>query len=90
MSEQRIVVMPQPRGVEPASERIRRLQAEARNLAREHINELKAALIHVSRLAEEVSAGGDLYPVGPREFARRLAEEAGRQALALTAILERH
>jgi hypothetical protein len=90
MSEQHIVVMPQSRGVEPASERIRRLQAEARNLAREHIDELKAALVQVTHLAEEVSAGGELYPVGAREFARRLAEEAGRQAFALTAILERH
>lgn len=91
MSEQHIVVMPHSRGAgEPASERIRRLQVEARDLARQHVEELGAALAQVERLAEEISEGGDLYPVGAREFARRLAEDVGRQGFALTAILDRH
>ena len=90
MSEQHIVVMPQSRGAgEPASERIRRLQAEARDLARQHVEELTAAICRVVRLSEEISEGGDPYPVGAREVARRLVEDMGRQALALSAILER-
>ncbi len=82
--------MSDSRDATPASERIRRLQAEARSLAREHIEELNAALAQVARIGEEISEGGDPYPVGARELARRVAEDAGRQALALTAILDRH
>ena len=57
------------------SERIRRLQAEAKNLAREHIKALEAAIIEVERLSSEIADGGDAYPVGVREVARRIAED---------------
>ena len=91
MSEQHIVAMPHARGAgEPASERIRRLQEETRNLARQHIEELNTALAQAARLAEEVSVGGDAYLVGAREIARRVAEDIGRQSLALGAILAHH
>ena len=89
MSVSHLVVMPSSQERESAADKIRRLQTEAKALAREHIEGLNAALAQVAQIAGEVSEGGDLYPVGARELARRVSEDAGKQALALTAILER-
>jgi hypothetical protein len=74
---------------EPISTRVRRLQAEARAMAYEHIDELARALENVHRLAAEISEGGDAYPVGVREVARRLAEETDGRGQAIEAILAR-
>lgn len=57
------------------SDRIRRLQAEAKVLAREHIQALESALLQVERLSSEIAGGGEAYPVGVREVARRIAED---------------
>ncbi len=89
MSASHVVVFPSPGEGESTGDRIRRLQTEARTLAREHIEMLAQALTEVSKLAEEIADGGDAYPVGARELARRLTEESGRNALTLTAIVER-
>ena len=70
-------------------ERIRRLQLEAKGLAREHIEMLAAALAEVSRLAGEIAEGGELYPVGARELSRRLTDDANNSAMTLTAIIDR-
>lgn len=78
-----------PAAPDSPADRIRRLQTEARSLAREHIEQLAAALTEVSRLSGEIAEGGDVYPVGARELSRRLVEEAGKQALTLTAINDR-
>ncbi|HEY2709595.1 MAG TPA: hypothetical protein VGI95_16215 [Caulobacteraceae bacterium] len=89
MSASHVVVFPsQGEGDSPA-ERIRRLQNEARSLAREHIEMLAAALTEVSRLSGEIADGGDAYAVGARELSRRLTEEAAHHALTLTAIVDR-
>jgi len=63
---------------ESISERVRRLQNEARGLAREHIMALQAALISVETLAAEISEGGEAYPPGVRDIARRLSENTQR------------
>jgi len=89
MSASHLVVVPANREPASAADRIKRLQAEAKDLAREHVEALSAALSDVSRLAGEVAEGGELYPVGARELARRLAEDSHKQALTLCAILER-
>jgi len=89
MSASHLVVVPSPSEPESASQKIKRLQAEAKNLAREHVELLSAQLSGVSRLAGEIAEGGDLYPVGARELARRLAEDASKQSLTLSAILDR-
>lgn len=57
------------------SDRIRRLQAEAKVLAHEHIQALESALLQVERLSSEIAGGGEAYPVGVREVARRIAED---------------
>lgn len=71
------------------SERIRRLQAEAKNLAREHIRALEGAIIEVERLAAEIADGGDAYPHGVRELARRMAEDCEMKVQTLEAITSR-
>ncbi|MHB8528657.1 MAG: hypothetical protein ACYC8V_03985 [Caulobacteraceae bacterium] len=70
-------------------ERIRRLQAEAQDLARGQIGTLCAALSDVGRLAAEICEGGEAYPVGARELCRRLTEEAAFQARTLSVIMDR-
>lgn len=90
MSASHLVVFPSPGEPDSPADRIRRLQSEARSLAREHIEMLAAALTDVSRLSAEIADGGEFYPVGIRELARRLTEDAGKQALSLTVIVDRH
>jgi hypothetical protein len=70
-------------------ERVRRLQAEAEQLAREHIGFFAASLGQTQRLAEEIALGGEAYPPGVREIARRLAEENQARVQALEAIMAR-
>lgn len=89
MSASHLVVFPSPGEPESPADRIRRLQTEARTLAREHIEMLAAALNEVARLSGEIADGGELYPVGARELSRRLTEESGKHALTLTAIVDR-
>lgn len=68
------------------SDRIRRLQNEARSLASEHVADLMTALGDVQRLAAEIAAGGEAYPVGVREMARRLAEDVDGTTQSLNAV----
>ena len=89
MSASHLVVFPSPAEPDSPADRIRRLQNEARTLAREHIELLVGALAEVTRLSGEIADGGELYPVGARELSRRLTEEANMSALTLTAILDR-
>jgi hypothetical protein len=89
MSASHLVVFPSPGEPESPADRIRRLQNEARALAREHIEMLASALHEVARLSGEIADGGDLYPVGARELSRRLAEDSNKHALTLMAIVDR-
>jgi hypothetical protein len=88
MSASHLVVLPSTDRESPAA-RIRRLQDEARELAQEQMDLLNTALAEVGRLSSEIAEGGELYPIGARELARRLAEDSAKQAFALSAIIER-
>ena len=55
---------------------IRNLIQEARGLAAEQVTALEGAMAEVGLLASQVVEGGDIYPPGLREIARRLAEDA--------------
>ncbi len=79
-----------PTQTESISDRVKRLQAEARGLAREHIAALKTALGEVERLAAEVAQGGELYPAGVRELARRLTEECEAKARTIEMLSQRN
>jgi hypothetical protein len=74
---------------ESVAEKVRRLQLEAASLAREQVLTLENALAHVTRLATEIAEGGEAYPVGARELARRLAEDAEANAKTLEMIVAR-
>lgn len=60
---------------ETAAQRIRRLQDEARSVARQQIQEFEACLEEVATMAAEIAAGGDAYPVGVRQIAEQLASD---------------
>lgn len=71
------------------SGRIQGLQAEAKRLAREHIAALAASLAQTHQLADEIAQGGDAYPPGVRDIARRLCEENAARAMTIEAITAR-
>jgi hypothetical protein len=90
----RVITNPAARPVEgfayaALGERVRRLQAEAQQLAREHIGMFTASLAQTQQIAEEIALGGEAYPAGVRDIARRLAEESHAKAQTLEAILAR-
>ena len=75
--------------VQTLAERIDRLQAEAKTLAREQVTALEAKLDEAAAIADEIARGGEAYPVGVREIARKLAEDTPRTARTLEIILAR-
>ncbi len=54
------------RGPQTTADRVKQLQAEARALAVEQVEELERRLNEAAALAKEISVGGDAYPVGAR------------------------
>ena len=74
---------------ETTAERVRRLQAEARIMAREHIEHLERCLMQTAEVAREVAEGGDAYPVGVRELASRLADDLPEKLVNLRSLAER-
>ncbi|MDB5457394.1 MAG: hypothetical protein JWP92_2979 [Caulobacter sp.] len=87
----RVVAAPLPTQAAPASlgARVHQLQAEAKRLAGEHVDLLTASLIESQKIADEIAQGGDAYPPGVRDIARRLAEDAAAKALMIEAIMAR-
>lgn len=74
---------------ETVAERVRRLQAEARQLAKDHVQALSAAIMSAEAIAAEIAEGGDAYPPGIRDLARRFAEDAESRVQTLEAISSR-
>ena len=60
---------------ETVAERVRRLQQEAKLLAKDHIRSLSAQMVVVEQMAAEIADGGEAYPPGVRELASRLVED---------------
>ena len=77
------------RGPESAGARIRRLQLEARLLAREQVEALARDMAALAGRAAEIAAGGDAYPAGVRELAARMGEDLPEKAKTLLALLDR-
>lgn len=84
-----VLAFPPASKPEGMAQRVKRLQAEAKSLAKDHVLALAAALEDASRIAAEVAEGGDVYPAGVRELARRLIEETGVRAQALASLVKR-
>lgn len=74
---------------ESIADRARRRQFEAQMLAREHIAELRAALVEATAAATRVGSGGELFRPGVRDAAARTAEYLDRQLQTLDAIIAR-
>jgi len=74
---------------ENTAQRVRRLQVEARILAREQIEALERDMLRLADLAREVADGGDAYPVGVRELFSRMAEDLQSRVLTCQALMER-
>ena len=74
---------------ETTSARVRRLQAEARILAREQIEALEKAMAALGAQAREVAEGGDAYPAGVRDLAARLAEDLETRAQSMQVLMAR-
>ena len=75
---------------ESRSERVRRLQAEARSLALEEVWALDRLLVRAAAVAGAIADGGEAYPVGVREMTSRLALDLQGKADTLRMILSRH
>jgi len=77
------------RGPETTAARIRRLQLEARLLAREQVEALGRDLAALAVRAAEIAEGGEAYPAGVRELAARLGDDMPEKAKSLVALLDR-
>lgn len=76
--------------VEPLSARIRRQWTGARSDACDHVDQLRAALAEVARIAGEIASGpAEAYSVGAREIARQLADDVTARVTQLGAMNER-
>ena len=73
-------------GVESVADRVRRLQTEAKTLAKDHTRALMGMIVEAQMVAEEIAAGGEAYPAGIRDLARRFAEDAELRVQTLEAI----
>ena len=69
--------------------RVQRLQAEAKQLAKDHVKSFTDAMAELERLAAEIADGGEAYAPGVRDIARRLAEELDIRAQTVEAISAR-
>jgi hypothetical protein len=74
---------------ETTAERVRRLQAEARLLARSHIEQMERAMLDMTILAGEIAEGGAAYPVGVREMCSRMADDLPNKLTSLRALVDR-
>ena len=77
------------RAPETTTERVKRLQLEARALAIEQVEALEAALIKAANMAKDIAEGGDAYPVGAREIASRLMADLPLKAETIKTIVSR-
>lgn len=81
-----LTVVTQPAAL---ADRVAALQAQARSLAAEHVEQFLTALDQVARLGAEIAVGGDAYSPGIRETARQIADQAPQAALNVRALLGR-
>ncbi len=75
---------------ETRTQRVRRLQEEARALAREQIGEFELLLDATAKMALEIADGGEVYSIGAREICRRLADELPRTLQTLHVISKKN
>lgn len=74
---------------ETVAQRVQRLQAEARQLAKDHVKSFTGAMMDLEQLAAEIADGGDAYAPGIRDIARRLVEDLESRVQTVDAISAR-
>ncbi|HEX6866191.1 MAG TPA: hypothetical protein VF122_03065 [Caulobacteraceae bacterium] len=74
---------------EPVAQRVQRLQTEARQLARDHIGAFARMLADTQAMAAEIAEGGEVYPAGIRDLARRFSEDAETRVQTLATLAGR-
>jgi hypothetical protein len=79
----------EPVAAESVADKIRRLRAEAQGFARSHCEDLVNHLVALEALVDDIAAGGEAYPVGIREAARKLAPDLMQARLNVGSILAR-
>lgn len=77
------------RGPESTAQRVKRLQDEARMLAREEVERLDRDLRKLADQAKAIADGGDAYPAGIRELAGRIGVDTAQRAEILRALTDR-
>lgn len=77
------------RAPESTTERVKRLQMEARALAVEQVEALENLLLQAAAMARDIADGGEAYPVGAREIATRLATDLPTRAETIKQIVGR-
>jgi hypothetical protein len=77
------------RGPDTVADRVKRLQEEAKLLAREEIEAFENRLTAAAEMALTIAKGGDAYPVGVRAMAEQLSEELPLRVQGLKALMER-
>lgn len=82
------ISIPAPKS-ETVAQRIRRLQTEAKQLAKDHVKALTSAMTDLEQLAAEIAEGGDAYAPGIRDVARRLVEDLDARVQTIEAISAR-
>ncbi len=75
--------------VESHVDKIRRLRDEAEASARDHSRAFLRAIADLESVAFDIADGGEVYPVGVRERARRLIAELDGARLNIESILDR-
>jgi hypothetical protein len=75
--------------LETVAQRVRRLQSEAKQLAKDHIHTLTAAIMDAEQIAAEIAEGGEAYPAGIRDLARRFVDDAEARVQTLEALVAR-
>ncbi|MDR6624099.1 hypothetical protein [Caulobacter segnis] len=77
------------RGPESTADRVKRLQAEARMLAREEVERLERDMRRLAEQARAIAEGGEAYPAGVRELTGRISVETTQRAEILQALFQR-
>jgi len=88
--EETTTATPAPARTETRTQRVRRLQEEARALAREQISEFEVLLSATAKMALEIADGGEVYSIGARALASRLADELPRTVQTLQVISKKN
>ena len=73
---------------ETPSERTKRLHVEVKEAAREQMGAFIVSLSHLVSEAQEIADGGECFPAGVRDLAKRLGEDLRAKAVTLGAIVE--